>query len=46
LIKEAREFISTPVYDRLWNDLGLTDDDLTQEQKKQLKALIKTLKGE
>ena len=108
----TREFINTPVYDKLWNDLGLTDDDLcdlqntllsnpqagdiiegaggaakvryasqgkgksggirviycdlthkkrlylllcypkskqddlTQEQKKQLKALIKTLKGE
>jgi hypothetical protein len=28
----TREFINTPVYDKLWNDLGLTDDDLCDLQ--------------
>jgi len=28
LIKEALEFINTTVYDKRWNELGLTDDDL------------------
>jgi len=28
MIKEAKEFINTTVYDKRWNDLKLTDDDL------------------
>ena len=33
----TREFIMTPVYDRLWSRLGLTDDDLSEFQSALLK---------
>ena len=33
----AREFIMTPVFDRQWDDVGLSDNDLRQLQSSLLK---------
>jgi hypothetical protein len=40
----TREFIRSVYFDKRWDDLSL--DDLTEEQKKQLKRLVNDLKGE
>ena len=43
----AREFIMTPVFDRQWDDVGLSDNDLRQLQSSLLKnpSLGDTIQG-
>ena len=41
-----RTFIEVPMFTKKWKALGLTDEDLTEDEKKAFKAVVKFLKEE